>query len=75
MEKGGKHMTKAFQKITFTLIISSALSISGLAQIADFAQGGRPKQEKPKEQPKETPKKGGDDRGGRGDDRGLGKKP
>jgi hypothetical protein len=68
-------MTKVFKKITFTLILSSVLAISGLAQGAEFWQGGRPKQEKPKEQPKETPKKGGDDRGGRGDDRGRGKKP
>lgn len=75
LEKGGKYMTKAFKKITFTLIISSVLACGSLAQGYDFGQGGRPKQEKPKEQPKETPKKGGDDRGGRGDDRGRGKKP
>jgi hypothetical protein len=69
-------MTNALKKITFTLMISSILALSGQAQGNDFWQGGKPKQEKPKEQPKETPKQGGNDRGGRGgDDRGRGKKP
>ncbi len=68
-------MITAFKKITFTLFISSVLTLSGLAQGNDFWQRGKPKQDKPKEQPKETPKKGGDDRGGREGKKDKGKKP
>lgn len=77
MEKGGIHMIKAFKKILFTLMVSSVLNFSGLAQANDFWQGGRPKEDKPKEQPKESPKNNGDNRGGggRGDQRDRGKKP
>ena len=78
MEKGGIDMMKVFKKISFILIVSSVLAFNGIAQGNEFWQGGRPKEDKPKEQPKETPKSGGDSRGGgggRGDQRDRGKKP
>ncbi|MCG3162036.1 MAG: hypothetical protein JMDDDDMK_03264 [Acidobacteria bacterium] len=60
-------MMKAFKKITFTLLISSALALNGFALPGDNWQ--KPK-DKPPEQPKERDKsKGGDERGGGKDDK------
>jgi len=66
-------MIKAFKKITFTLLISSVLTFSGLAQPGNYWQG-KPK-DKPKEQPKETPKRDGGDRGGKDKGEKKDKKP
>ena len=54
---------KAFKKITFTLLIGSALAFSGLAKTGDYWQD-RPKQDKQKEKLPEAPKKDKDDRRG-----------
>ena len=63
----------AFRKITFTLLISSALAFSGWAGSVDYwlDQKDKKKEEKKIERPVEKDKKKNEDQGG---DRGGGKK-
>jgi len=65
-----------FKKVMFTLLISSVLAFSGVAQPSDYWQG-KPKQDRPPKEIERVPEKnkGEGDRGGKGDGKKKDKKP